>query len=101
MSDQPPTVPGPAPLKGGIDCRAALDQLWEYLDGELSPARMESVRTHLALCAKCYPEHDFEKAFLDAIGNCRKDQCASHRLRAKIMDTLQRLGFSPTRPTSV
>jgi anti-sigma factor (TIGR02949 family) len=101
MSDQPPAAPGPAPLKGGIDCRAALDQLWEYLDGELSPEKMESVRTHLALCARCYPEHDFEKAFLEAVGNCRKDLCASHRLKTKIMDTLHRLGFSPTRPTSV
>jgi anti-sigma factor (TIGR02949 family) len=101
MSDQSPAAPGPVPLKGGIDCRAALDQLWDYLDGELSPERMESVRTHLALCARCYPEHDFEKAFLDAVGNCRKGQCASHKLKTKIMDTLQHLGFSPNRPTSV
>jgi anti-sigma factor (TIGR02949 family) len=89
-------APAPA-LKGGIDCRTALEQLWEYLDGELSPDRMEAVRTHVALCAKCYPQYDFEKAFLDAVGNCRKSQCVSHRMRGKIMDALQRLGFDGAR----
>jgi anti-sigma factor (TIGR02949 family) len=103
MSDTPSPPPPPAggpPLKGGIDCRTALEQLWEYLDGELSPERMDAVRTHMALCAKCYPEYNLEKAFLDAVGTCRKGQCASHKLKTRILDTLQRLGFSPARSSS-
>jgi anti-sigma factor (TIGR02949 family) len=92
MSDAPAPT-GPPPLKGGIDCRTALEQLWEYLDGELSPERMIAVQTHVTLCAKCYPEYDFERAFLEAVGNCRKSQCASHRLRRKLTDALQTLGF--------
>ena|SRR5579871_2267134 len=100
-SSRPPGSQGGAPgapaLKGGIDCRTALEQLWEYLDGELGPDRMEAVRTHVALCAKCYPQYDFEKAFLDAVRNCRQSQCISHKMRGKLMDALGKLGFNPSR----
>jgi anti-sigma factor (TIGR02949 family) len=101
MSDstpRPPESQSPKPaLKGGIDCRTALEQLWEYLDGELSADRMEAVRTHVALCAKCYPQYDFEKAFLEAVNTCRQSQCISHRMRGKIMDALSRIGFNSAR----
>jgi len=35
------------------DCRARLRQLFDYLDGEVSPARCAALEKHLAACACC------------------------------------------------
>jgi len=35
------------------DCRAQLSQLFDYLDGELSPARCKAIERHLASCHCC------------------------------------------------
>ena len=47
-----------------IDCLEVLDRLQEYLDGELTTARTEEVRRHLAHCAPCLQVSDFEAAYL-------------------------------------
>ncbi len=86
--------------KGGINCRAALQQLWAYLDEELSPEMMASVRTHLELCARCYPEYDLEKAFLQAIADCQVARCAPDELRRKVMGALKQAGFTTPSVTS-
>lgn len=81
---------------GPLDCKAVIDQLWEYLDGELGEERTMLIRQHLALCSHCYPQYDFEKAFLDALADCRCTQCAPHELRRSVMDALRSAGFSAT-----
>jgi anti-sigma factor (TIGR02949 family) len=80
---------------GGVDCNTVIQQLWDYLDAELGPDGMQAVRTHLALCAGCYPHYDFEKAFLDAIAACQCTTCAPHDVRCHVMEALRRSGFSP------
>jgi len=35
------------------DCQALLDELFRYLDGELSPARCRAIERHLADCPCC------------------------------------------------
>jgi anti-sigma factor (TIGR02949 family) len=57
-----------------IDCRQAAAQLYEYLDGELTPAANAAVRAHLADCTHCLALCDFEQAylqFLEARGRAR------------------------------
>jgi anti-sigma factor (TIGR02949 family) len=82
--------------KGGVDCTTVLQQLWDYLDAELGPDKMQAVRTHLALCAKCYPHYDFEKAFLEALASCQCTTCAPNDVRCHVMEALRRAGFTPT-----
>lgn len=82
--------------KGGVDCTMVLQQLWDYLDAELGPEWMAAVRTHLALCGRCYPHYDFEKAFLDALSSCGCSTCAPHDVRCRVMESLRRAGFTPT-----
>ena len=77
-----------------VDCRTAMRQLWDYLDAELTPARMEGVRRHLDKCRSCYPQYDFEKAFLEAIASCKEQRCASAELRARIISSLREAGFA-------
>lgn len=62
----PPSRLGSRPMtdmRPMLDCDAVMRQLWDYLDGELTPARTEAIREHLALCARCFPQLEFERAF--------------------------------------
>jgi anti-sigma factor (TIGR02949 family) len=95
MTDHPKDPCAPANAPGAVDCSAVMQQLWAYLDEELGPERMTQVRTHLALCAQCYPYYDFEKAFLEAIADCRCTTCAPYDVRCHVMDALRSAGFTP------
>ena len=76
-----------------MDCTAAMRQLWDYLDGELTEERMAAVRAHLDRCAGCVPHADFERAFLEALSGCRSKACAPDALRRRIFERLREAGF--------
>lgn len=50
-----------------ISCREALERLYGYLDGELTPESAEEVRRHVQVCDACYPQVKFTTAFRDAL----------------------------------
>ena len=54
-----------------VSCREVIEELWDYLDGELSPERMEALAAHLAECARCHPHYRFELGFLEALARQR------------------------------
>jgi anti-sigma factor (TIGR02949 family) len=76
-----------------IDCNAAMRQLWDFLDGELTDERMAAVRTHLDRCKGCVPYAEFERAFLEALSGCKSTQCAPEGLRRKIFERLREAGY--------
>ena len=76
-----------------IDCAAALRQLWDYLDGELTPERVADVRAHLEGCRRCHPHYDFERAFLEALASTRPDCRCPGELKAKVLESLRAVGF--------
>ncbi len=53
-------------------CRELIEQLWDYLDAELPPERMQELAAHVAECARCYPQYQFEFAFLEALARQRE-----------------------------
>ncbi|MGH7700693.1 MAG: anti-sigma factor family protein [Gemmatimonadales bacterium] len=72
-----------------VSCREVIQQLWDYLDGELPPERMGAIAEHLAECARCYPQYRFEFAFLEALARQRDwlpgpTQALAERLRLLI-----------------
>lgn len=71
-----------------ISCRDAIERLWDYLDGELSPADTEAVAAHLAECARCYPQYRFEFAFLELLVRNRERMSPPPR---ETVDRLRRL----------
>lgn len=71
-----------------FDCGAAIDRLYEYLDGELTPADTVQVRRHLADCAHCLAVFDFEAAFLRFLEARRRAAGAPPALRRAILDQL-------------
>jgi anti-sigma factor (TIGR02949 family) len=54
-----------------LSCREVIAPLWDYLDGELPPTRVEEFAAHLAACERCYPRYRFEFAFLEALARQR------------------------------
>jgi len=42
------------------DCEESIRQLYEFLDGELTPERRTSIRTHLDDCSHCLDAFGFE-----------------------------------------
>jgi anti-sigma factor (TIGR02949 family) len=71
-----------------LDCGAALQQLWDYLDEELTPERMLAVREHLLRCAECLPHARFGEQFLAAIRRTREERPMPPSLRVRVEQAL-------------
>ncbi len=54
-----------------VSCREVIEQLWDYLDAELPPERMQELAAHLAECTRCFPKYQLEFAFLEALARQR------------------------------
>lgn len=78
-----------------IDCMEVLDRLYEYLDGELTPARAAEVRRHLDVCAPCFRLSGFESAYVRFLEARTRAQRAPAVLRRKILEQLLLEGSSP------
>ena len=72
----------------GIDCAEALDRLYEYIDGELTPVRAEEVRLHLEKCAPCLGVSQFEKAYLRFLEARTRAKEAPEGLRKRVLEQL-------------
>lgn len=77
-----------------LDCDAVMRQLWDYLDGELTPERMEAIREHMALCKRCYPQLEFEQAFLETIARTGRSYPHMDALRSRVMAALLIAGYA-------
>lgn len=71
-----------------MNCREALDHLYEYLDRELTTEDEQVVRTHLAACGPCEERFDVERAFLRFVEARCRSRGAPPELRRKILRDL-------------
>ncbi|GAC1647414.1 MAG: hypothetical protein NVS4B3_01450 [Gemmatimonadaceae bacterium] len=81
-------------MKPMLDCHAVMRQLWDYLDGELTTERMDAIREHLAMCARCYPQVEFERTFLETLAHVRREHSDQNRLAERVLAALQAAGFA-------
>lgn len=77
-----------------LDCESVMRQLWDYLDGELTPERMAAIRAHIELCKRCYPQYEFERSFLDVVAARARQHSDIERLRLRLSDVLRSKGLS-------
>lgn len=77
-----------------LDCESVMRQLWDYLDGELTPERMAQIRAHIEMCKRCYPQYEFERSFLDALAARQRSHSNPERLNRKLMAALHERGLS-------
>lgn len=75
------------------DCQQAMQQLWDYLDEELTEERMVAIRQHLTICQGCYPHYDFERTFLEAIASTRSLCRPPAELRQRVLNCLEGAGW--------
>jgi mycothiol system anti-sigma-R factor len=83
-----------------LDCDMALQQLWDYLDQELTDERMAEVREHLMRCAECLPHVMFGERFLLAIRQTREERAMPPYLRARVETMLREERASGANPNS-
>lgn len=78
-----------------IGCQEALQRLYEYLDGELTPETDAEVRRHIDICAACYPEVKSATEFRDALQRAARGQpLCPEPLRRRIAEMLEAEGLS-------
>jgi anti-sigma factor (TIGR02949 family) len=80
------------------DCAAAMRQLWEFLDEELSAERMAAIRRHHECCQRCWPHNDFERAFLATVARVGATRGCPESVRRQVLAALRDEGFDPTPP---
>lgn len=76
-----------------LDCGAAVQQLWDFLDEELTVERMEAMRQHLDDCGHCLPHAEFAARFLGAVQSTRDARCCPESVRSRVLDMLREAGF--------
>jgi anti-sigma factor (TIGR02949 family) len=77
-----------------LDCDAVMRQLWDFLDGELTPDREAAIRAHLDVCKLCHPQHDFEKLFLRALSESRREHSSPEKIKDRVLAVLRAEGFA-------
>lgn len=82
-------------MKPMLDCDAVMRQLWDYLDGELTADRMDAIREHVKMCDRCHPQAEFERTFLHAVAQARREPSNPAGLAARVRAALAAKGFAP------
>jgi len=77
-----------------INCTRAMQQLWDFLDQELTDEQMRAVRHHLDSCSDCLPHGAWGERFLQALHSLRDEQMMPAELKARVIEKLRGAGFS-------
>jgi anti-sigma factor (TIGR02949 family) len=72
-----------------MECEEVLIRLWEYLDQQLGPEEVDSIRVHLSGCPGCYPAYCWDRALLHLLArqraNCSAPTTLIAAVRARIV----------------
>ena len=69
-----------------LDCRRALELLYDYFDGQVKRSDAEYVRRHVALCEQCLKRFRYEGDLLKRIRSAAKKSKAPSQLRKRVME---------------
>ncbi|HVZ48912.1 MAG TPA: zf-HC2 domain-containing protein [Gemmatimonadaceae bacterium] len=71
-----------------INCGHVLHELWDWLDGEMEPERLEAIREHLAICRGCAGHVAFARSFLEHVQRPPTANGELEALRRRVRDAL-------------
>ena len=77
---------GPA----AVQCADVIRELWDWLDGEMDPARFAAIREHLGACTGCDRHVQFARSFLERVHEPPGAGGELDALRARIRAALGR-----------
>jgi len=84
-----------------MNCERLQENLFEFLDGTLSPSEMESAHRHVETCAGCLKRVEHEKAFEGSMAERFREAVAGIQLdahvRRRIATALERKVVEPAR----
>lgn len=73
-----------------IDCEQVLEQVWTYLDGEMTEAEYLEVRTHVSECEGCGDKYQFQRRLLALIeAKCREGVPMPGELKQRLFRLLE------------
>jgi len=72
------------------DCDEVLNQVFEYLDGELTDGDVAKIQQHLDECSPCLREHDLDRA-LKALVRRSCSERAPEELRTRILTQITQI----------
>jgi mycothiol system anti-sigma-R factor len=73
-----------------VDCKAAVEELYEYLDGELTAEKRTFISAHLDACAPCLDAFEFHNELRTVVSQkCRAELPTG--LRDRVFDALRAL----------
>jgi mycothiol system anti-sigma-R factor len=73
------------------ECGEAIQQLYTYLDGELTDDRRTLIHDHLESCGSCLEAFDFEAELRTVVSRRCHDE-VPESLRTRIAESLRELG---------
>ena len=77
-----------------LDCDAVMRQLWDFLDGELNPERIETIEAHVAVCERCHPQLLTERGFKSVMREARGGEADTASLGTRVRRALRSQGFA-------
>ena len=69
-----------------MDCKSAIEKLYQYLDRELTVEEHREVKQHLDACPPCAQFFRFEEGLLSIVGDICRKQHAPESLRTKVQE---------------
>ncbi|HJU72210.1 MAG TPA: zf-HC2 domain-containing protein [Gemmatimonadaceae bacterium] len=92
MANTPP--PSGAAQPPDINCSRAMQQLWDFLDQELTDHQMVVVRHHIESCSSCFPHKAWAERFLEALHSLRDEKLMPPEVKARVIEQLRLAGYS-------
>lgn len=77
-----------------MNCDEVLDQVYEYLDGELDRDRIAEVRRHLEECGPCLQQFGLEQAVRELVARSCACSRAPDGLRDRILSRITEIRIS-------
>ncbi len=79
----------------GMDCREALEKVYDFMDGEMDPAGAAQVEEHFRVCARCYPHLKLEESFRRRMCEAVSRPEVPEGLRNRVIEVLAKSGAGP------
>jgi mycothiol system anti-sigma-R factor len=73
------------------DCSGALEELYWFLDGELTASRRTAIRGHLDRCLDCLETFEFEAELRAVISTCCRADVVPEHLRLRVFEAIAAL----------
>lgn len=76
--------------EGSLECPEAMEEVFDLLDGEISPELEAKIRASLKSCDRSFPERDLDAAFLDLVRRQRGCDRARAEFKARLAAAIGR-----------